>query len=560
LGEDASFQEKILIFVDQFEEVFAYRERTQSQDGGNEAALFVDLLLTAVTDPTVPLYVVLTMRTDYLGECALFRGLSEALSDGSYLVPRLSRLRQQEAIERPAAALGVKMQPDLVQRLLNDSEGDPDKLPVLQHLLKALWERRADQLDLSLYKKVGGWQHALEKDAEKVLKNFSEEEEGIRRMFQWLSDAGTGGKPVRRRVPTAEFPGITSLAAERVKAILQAFAERGFLRCETGDAELVDFTHESVMWQWPKLQMWIAAEAEEAGRIRFLLEATKQRQFLSGSTLKEAQAFQVRADSSPLWFSRYVASADDRKKVLAWIAKSKQKQQEDAEAREKARQREESRRRTLIWLGSALLVVSLIAAVSLTINYFSARKNFAALQEKNTQLNKAKTDLDDLTNQLSAALQQTTLDRKVGRSADLAKEYLKQSTKAVDKNRAGITVQYFAKESELSANPELIPSLQKLGFTVQTTKPNFELPSNKIWYGSQVDRLSVQAVAYSVLSNGIALRQIGTLADSNLDKGREKVIQVGWSKEAENLALLTPADIQALQIMTPSAQSPIAKQ
>ena len=144
------------------------------------------------------------MRTDYLGECAVFRGLSEALSDGSYLVPRLSRLRQQEAIERPAAALGKKVQPDLVQRLLNDSEGDPDKLPVLQHLLKLLWERRTDQLDLGLYKKVGGWEHALEKDAEKVLKSFSDEEDGIRRMFQWLSDAGTGqtGTPAcaQRRV------------------------------------------------------------------------------------------------------------------------------------------------------------------------------------------------------------------------------------------------------------------------------------------------------------------------------------------------------------------------
>src|SRR3954451_21338367 len=52
---------KILIFVDQFEEIFAYRKETLEQDGGNKAALFVDLLVTAVTDPAVPLYVVLTM-------------------------------------------------------------------------------------------------------------------------------------------------------------------------------------------------------------------------------------------------------------------------------------------------------------------------------------------------------------------------------------------------------------------------------------------------------------------------------------------------------------------
>ncbi len=104
---------KILVFVDQFEEIFAYRKDTLASDGGNAASLFVDELLTAVQDSSIPLYLILTMRTDYLGEAAVFRGLSEALNDGPYLVPRLTRLQQQDSIERPAQAQDIEVQPCL---------------------------------------------------------------------------------------------------------------------------------------------------------------------------------------------------------------------------------------------------------------------------------------------------------------------------------------------------------------------------------------------------------------------------------------------------------------
>ena len=119
----------VLLFIDQFEEIFTYREETLVTDGGNAAALFIDLVLTAIEDPGGPLYGVLAMRTDYLGKTAFFRGLAEALNNGHYLVPRLTRLQLQDAIERPAESRGVTPSPALVQRLLNDCEGDPGQAP-----------------------------------------------------------------------------------------------------------------------------------------------------------------------------------------------------------------------------------------------------------------------------------------------------------------------------------------------------------------------------------------------------------------------------------------------
>jgi formylglycine-generating enzyme required for sulfatase activity len=313
-------KQRILIVADQFEEIFAYRKDTMKIDGGNSAALFVDMLLTATQAPDVPLYVVLTMRTDYLGDSAIFRGLPEALNDGSYLLPRLNRLKLQEAIERPALSQGVIPNPVLVQRLLNDVQQDPDKLPVLQHLLKRLWEERGEgDLDMSVYESVGGWEHAMERDAEQVLSRFRHEEDAIRRLFQWICDAGTGDRPVRRRRPILELPPVTGLSRDRVDAIVDAFAGRGFLQREPGERTRVDLPHESVMWQWPKLRNWIAEESAEGARVRFYRDAADRRQELIGATLLDAMKLRKRAASNTEWAMRYLVTQEARQKTLAWI-------------------------------------------------------------------------------------------------------------------------------------------------------------------------------------------------------------------------------------------------
>jgi len=65
------------------------------------------------------------LRSDFLGQCAVFRGLPEALNDGHYLVPKMTRLQLQEAIEEPLAAAGARIQPGLVQQILNECGEEP---------------------------------------------------------------------------------------------------------------------------------------------------------------------------------------------------------------------------------------------------------------------------------------------------------------------------------------------------------------------------------------------------------------------------------------------------
>ena len=99
---------KLLIVVDQFEEIFRYYQQGEE----DEAAAFVSLLLTS--SQHLDVYVVLTMRSDFIGDCALFHNLPEAINQGLFLTPRLNREQLRAAIEEPAGVFGGEVEPALV--------------------------------------------------------------------------------------------------------------------------------------------------------------------------------------------------------------------------------------------------------------------------------------------------------------------------------------------------------------------------------------------------------------------------------------------------------------
>ena len=181
--------QNLLLVVDQFEEIFPFRDRRR-EGGGNEADLFISYLLSATQELAARVYIILTMRSDYLGECAKFHGLPEALNDGQYLVPRMTRSQLQEAIEKPLEAIvgtdgeAVQFHPGLVQKLLNDCDEEPDNLPLLQHLLRRLfeqWQKQGaqGQITPAMAQEVGELSNALNQDAEKVFQALSSEQQRI---------------------------------------------------------------------------------------------------------------------------------------------------------------------------------------------------------------------------------------------------------------------------------------------------------------------------------------------------------------------------------------------
>ena len=110
-------------------------------------------------DEDIPIYVIFTMRSDYIGQCAAFRGLPEYIGFSQFFVPRLNRSQLQQVIEEPATLSGNRIARRLTERLIQDLTEGVDQLPILQHALKQIWiaaESGHDEMDLLHYAMVGG--------------------------------------------------------------------------------------------------------------------------------------------------------------------------------------------------------------------------------------------------------------------------------------------------------------------------------------------------------------------------------------------------------------------
>ena len=205
----------LLLLVDQFEELFRY----QDYAGREEAEAFAALLLESARQRKFPIYVALTMRSEYLGACALIDGLAEAISTGMYLIPRMSREQCRAAITGPAAVCSFKIEDALTNRLLNDlaafapwddrsnqSQLDrlgrrADQLPLLQYCLNRMWMRARDgaenapiMLMLADYERIGGLKGALDAHASDILRDLGGGRRGVAEaVFRALTE-GSGGK------------------------------------------------------------------------------------------------------------------------------------------------------------------------------------------------------------------------------------------------------------------------------------------------------------------------------------------------------------------------------
>ena len=263
----------LLIVVDQFEELFRFKQSTERPDAAEEARAFVRLLLTASSNAP-NLNVILTMRSEYLGECAQFTGVPEAINQGEYLLSRPTRVELREAIVKPAEATGAQVAPRLAAQLLNEIGDDPGELPVLQHALMRTWQEwnrkhgPGEPIDLAHYDLAGTLKEALSRHADEIYGNLKDPalQTVASRVFRALTETPPGGRPVRRPLSLAQLELVTASPAASIKTVVRKFADAGFLVTNG----IVDLTHESLITRWPLLVEWTAQEAREADLYRAL--------------------------------------------------------------------------------------------------------------------------------------------------------------------------------------------------------------------------------------------------------------------------------------------------
>jgi energy-coupling factor transporter ATP-binding protein EcfA2 len=152
----------LLIVADQFEEFFTNPENYYKNAPSADSQLVINLLLETAKisiSKNLPVYIVCTMRSDYIGQCAAFRGLPEFIGFSQFFVPRLKRKEMVQVVKEPAALHGDKISNRLTERVVYDLGEGIDQLPVLEHAMNEVWiqaKNGAEELDLLHYAMAGG--------------------------------------------------------------------------------------------------------------------------------------------------------------------------------------------------------------------------------------------------------------------------------------------------------------------------------------------------------------------------------------------------------------------
>lgn len=328
-AEKTSFKREaanLIILVDQFEEFFTNPENYHKGVPSSDANLVLNLLLETARialEEDLPIYIVFTMRSDFIGQCAAFRGLPEYIGFSQFFVPRLNRTQLQQVIEEPSVLSGNRITRRLTERLIHDLTEGVDQLPILQHALNQVWhaaDSGKEEMDLIHYAMVGGmpvnelpdehidwfnnwfeklpveikacyhepslqnvldthtnklYEQAATYYTEKTGKNISDEDAKgiIKRAFICLTKIDQS-RAVRNRMTLKEItnilgkPGTTT---EDVGAVLNIFREPGntfirpFILDDSSSQNLdednvLDITHESLIRNWRYLEQWAKEE------------------------------------------------------------------------------------------------------------------------------------------------------------------------------------------------------------------------------------------------------------------------------------------------------------
>ena len=261
-------REPLAIVIDQFDEIFS------ACDSPTERKIFIDTLLDAASEKGGGISLIVTMRSDYLGEAQTHGALNTVITDAErhYMLPAMSEDGLRRAIVQPAKASEPLHPIDdeaVVSQLISGTLRRDGALPLLQYALQQIWGglaasgRSAEQTLLDL-DGVGG---ALRSKAELIYQGLDETQKAIaKRAFVSMVKFSADLAPMRQRVV------LRRLVADDVKVddalerqamldVIQKFAAQDTRLVtlgldENGD-QAIEVTHEALFEYWPTLKGWL---------------------------------------------------------------------------------------------------------------------------------------------------------------------------------------------------------------------------------------------------------------------------------------------------------------
>lgn len=467
---------RYLFLIDQFEDIFRYKNAQGEAGLSDEAFEYVNLIVTAIQQKDLPIYFVLVVRSDFADDCLIFPQLSGFINKSNVLVPRMTRNQLKEIILNPLALAGIKIDPALMHQILNDASNSDDLLPRIQHTLLRTWESwmildNPDKpLSLTEYEMAGGLKNSISNYANEIYNTLSEEEKKeCEKIFKTLTERGTESKGFTRATSIREICEITQASFEDVVKIVELFRvpSAGFLLPAEGELKpetIIDITHSSLSRTWNLLRLWVQDEAISSQMYRQLSESSAQYQIgkiglLRPPDLQLALNWQEKQKPTVAWAKRYNPAFE---RTMVYLRTSLESYNaEEAFKKLQARKQMKKVRSLTIVLGSTAILALFITVYS----QFLRRKDSQKLKLVSIQ----KEQLAEKSQLAEKASQEYLIEKR--RAEIAALDALKQKDEAVtetkvlteQKSQAELTAQEaLQKTSMVQQNLEQITQQKQL--------------------------------------------------------------------------------------------------
>ena len=390
----------ILIVVDQFEEVFRYADR--SENNLDETSQLINLIIHFSHQKSFPVYVVLTMRSDYLDECTNYEGFTEVINRGYYLLSKMNREEIRRAISNPVELRGAKITPQLTERLLVELETSYDHLPILQHALMRTWDfwethDAGNPIDVSHYEAIGTMKEAVSRHAEEVYHDLPGERSRVatEKLFKSLIELDPGDIGVMRPVRLKRIVHVTGMSEDVLTDVIDRFRAQGasFLTPsftqKVDENSFVDISLEKIMSLWGRLKEWVEEETDSAKLYKKLAVSAKLNQagktgLLINPELQTAVKWLKDKRPTREWAEKYDPYFE---RVINYIESSRSDYEESIRNNEAKQQRELKRARYFaIVMGLASLMSLLFLVVSIVMRSDAEQSRTQSLEKEKMAL------------------------------------------------------------------------------------------------------------------------------------------------------------------------------
>jgi WD40 repeat protein/energy-coupling factor transporter ATP-binding protein EcfA2 len=447
---------KLLVYIDQFEEIFRFHE--EHEGGGAEIEIFIDIIINAIRNIEDPISFIITIRSDFLGDCSRYPKFTKAINDSQFLIPQMTRDEKRAAIVGPVEVMGAKIEEQLVETILESIGDRHDQLPLMQHSLMRTWDHWQsvkvgnEIISLSSYEAIGGMEKALSVHANEIFNELdNDKKKTCERLFKCITEKGAEGRSVRRPTSIREISQIADANISDIILIVDHFRKPGrTLLTPSSDIELteetiIDISHESFMRIWVVLTEWLEEEHEAIKEYLRIAEAAEMHQSGKGGLMKSPELqmalnWQQENNPSKYWGIRHSKAYDRTMQYLAFSEKKFIQEQRLKEKLQKLR---------LVVFKTIAVVFGIGALIALAFFFYAQqqRKEAIKLQKVATEQKvKAEESAEDAFRQKVIADKQK---QKALKSEEIANEQRKE---AVQQTEIAEQERQFAMEQTDKAN------------------------------------------------------------------------------------------------------------